>query len=895
MVILWLYLKYQNERNHMKIAEEQRLDKTYSKKENWLKWGPYLSERQWGTVREDYSEHGSAWDYFPHDHARSRVYRWGEDGIAGISDRHCAIAFGVTLWNGKDPILKERLFGLTGPEGNHAEDCKELYYYLDSSPTHSYMKHLYKYPQNEFPYEDLVRTNRERGKDALEYEILDTGVFKDNAYFDVYTEYAKEGEEDILIKITIKNRSVNAADIWVLPTLWLRNLWSFNQATGKHTIVKHKENKNCNTVKLTHPKLGEYYLNFETPDKWLFTNNETNTEKLFGVPNKDPYVKDLFHDVVIKDDFELTDKISEGTKFAPMYHFDIDGNASQEIRLRLSKKDFANSPLKQSFTKTFETRIAETDAFYDQFNTHDNTDLQNIQRQAFAGMLWTKQYYNIDITTWLNGDPGLIEPPASRKNGRNNEWKALNNEDIITMPDKWEYPWYATWDTAFHCVPLAKLDPEFAKEQLILVTREWYMAPSGQIPAYEWAFSDVNPPVQAWATLQVYEIDKAKTGKPDIAFLKRMLNKLALNFTWWVNRKDRNNNNVFEGGFLGLDNIGLFDRSSVIPGGGFLEQADGTAWMAMYSLNLLEISLEIAQHDIAYEDMATKYFEHFVYITESLNEMGHNWTGSWDEKEGFFYDVLVLPNEKYIPIKVRSLVGLMTLNANLVLKKEVLKKLPSFYKKLKWFVNYRSKHNEYKAIENFKDGEDILLSLVPKKRMVRLLDALMDKNEFLSDFGIRALSKIHETPYSIDIEGQHFSVAYEPGESSNYLFGGNSNWRGPIWMPMNYLFIQSLKEYYAFYKDEIKVEVDGQSFNLQELAYMISERLISIFKNDSNGNRPIHVQHEVFYKDENCKDLVLFYEYFHGDNARGLGATHQTGWTGVVAALIDECAAFKKA
>ena len=874
-------------------AEDSRLKKTYSEEENWLHWGPYLSERQWGTVREDYSADGSAWDYFPHDHARSRTYRWGEDGIAGICDRHCAIAFAVTLWNGKDPILKERLFGLTGPEGNHAEDCKELYYYLDSSPTHSYMKHLYKYPQNEYPYADLIHTNKARGKADLEYELLDTGVFNNDEYFDVYTEYAKENEEDVLIKITVHNRASEAADIWVLPTLWLRNLWSFNQAEGYHNIEKHSGAKDFGTVKLTHPKLGDYYLNFQNPDKWLFTNNETNTEKLFGVPNESPYVKDLFHDVVIQDNFELTDAVEEGTKFAPMYKLHIAANGSQEIRLRLSKQQFSKNPLLKKFTETFAQRIQETDEFYSQFH-NGNADLQNIQRQAFAGMLWTKQYYNLDVNTWLNGDPGKIPPPESRKHGRNHEWKTLNNEDIITMPDKWEYPWYAVWDTAFHCVPLAKLDAEFAKQQLLLVTKEWYMAPNGQIPAYEWAFSDVNPPVQAWATIQVFEIDKAKTGVPDIDFLKRMLNKLGLNFTWWVNRKDRNNNNVFEGGFLGLDNIGLFDRSSVIPGGGFLEQADGTAWMAMYSLNLLQISLEIAQHDSAYEDMATKYLEHFIYIAESLNTLGCNWTGSWNEEEGFFYDLLVLPNHTHIPIKVRSLVGLMTLNANLVINKEIMAKLPNFTKNLKWFLNYRSKNNAYQVVEHFKEDEDLLLSLVPKNRMVRLLKALTDINEFFSEYGIRGMSKIHTEPYRVYVDGQEFSVGYEPAESSNYVFGGNSNWRGPIWMPMNYLFIQTLKEYYTYYKDDIKVEVAGELLNLKQLAHVISKRVISMFENDNTGQRPIHALDKEIYGKPHFKDLVLFYEYFHGDTGRGIGATHQTGWTGVVASMIDECAKFKE-
>ncbi len=869
--------------------EEKRIQENYTDTKNWLQWGPYLSERQWGTVREDYSAHGEAWDYFPHDHARSRVYRWGEDGIAGISDRHCAIAFAVTLWNGKDPILKERLFGLTGPEGNHGEDCKELYYYLDSTPTHSYMKHLYKYPQNEFPYGDLVHTNAQRGIHELEYEILDSPAFQNQEYFDVFTEYAKADDEDILIRLTIHNRAAHAAPIWVLPTLWLRNLWVFNQAEGEHSIHKHTATDAYGSVLLKHPKLGAYHLAFETPDKWLFTNNETNTERLFQVPNTSPYVKDLFHDVVINQDFTLTDAIAEGSKFAPMYHSVIPAKGVQQLKLRFSKKAFDSNPLTAAFDQIFDTRIAEADAFYAQFRKGEDTDLINIQRQAFAGMLWSKQYFNIDIPTWLNGDPGHPAPPEQRKHGRNKDWKTLNNEDIISMPDKWEYPWYAAWDLAFHCVPIAMIDAEFAKNQLILMTREWYMAPSGQMPAYEWAFSDVNPPVQAWAAFQIYEIERKKTGKGDIKFLKRILNKLALNFTWWVNRKDRNGNNVFEGGFLGLDNIGVFDRSNVIPGGGFLEQADGTAWMAMYCLNMLQISLEIAQEDDAYEDMATKYFEHFIYISESLNRLGQDWIGSWDEVEGFFYDVLVLPNQTFVPIKVRSLVGLMTLNATLVLKKEVLQKLPNFYTNLKWFRNYRRKHGEYIAIEEFQENEDILLSLVPKDRMKRLLTALLDEKEFLSPRGIRALSKIHETPYEVHIEGEVFDVKYDPAESSTHLFGGNSNWRGPIWMPMNFLIVQSLKEYYAYYGDDFKIQLNGNGpmLTFKQLADELSTRLVSIFQKDANGERPVNALHKEIYKDPYFEDLILFYEYFHGDTGRGVGAAHQTGWTGIVATLID--------
>lgn len=870
-------------------TEEKRLKENYDNKKKWLEWGPYLSERQWGTVREDYSKNGSAWDYFPHDHARSRVYRWGEDGIAGICDKHCAIAFAVTLWNGKDPILKERLFGLTGPEGNHGEDCKELYYYLESTPTHSYMKHLYKYPQNEYPYADLVHTNKNRGVKELEYELLDTGLFDNNEYFDVFTEYAKADEEDILIKITIHNRGEEEADVWAIPTLWLRNLWSFNQAEGKHLISKKEDTKDYGSVLLTHPKLGDYNFYFEKPEKWLFTNNETNKEKLYGTPNESPYVKDLFHDAVIQDDFTLTDAVTEGTKFAPMYKATVDGKGKVEFRLRLSKKAHTKNPLSTSFNKTFDTRLEEADEFYAPFKKSNDEDTINIQRQAFAGMMWSKQYFNIDMETWIKGDPGQPTPPSERLNGRNKEWMTLNNEDIVSMPDKWEYPWYAAWDLAFHCVPIAMIDAEFAKEQMILMTREWYMSPSGQIPAYEWSFSDVNPPVQAWATFQIYEIDKKITGKGDIEFLKKMANKLALNFTWWVNRKDRNENNVFEGGFLGLDNIGVFDRSSEIPGDGYLEQADGTAWMALFSLNMLELSLEIALHDKVYEDMATKYFEHFIYIAESLNKMGEDWTGSWDNVDGFFYDILVLPNDTYIPIKIRSLVGLMTINAVLVLKRETLKELPNFYHGLKWFKNYRDKHHKYRVLADLNETDDIILSLVPKDRMVRLMGALLDENEFFSNYGIRALSKAHENSYNINIQGQDFYVNYEPAESTTNLFGGNSNWRGPIWMPMNFLMVKALQEYHKHYGNDLKIKHNNKEYTLGEVSILISNRLTDIFRKDDNGNRPVHALHQKIYQDEHFKDLILFYEYFHGDNGRGVGATHQTGWTGVVAQLIDGC------
>ena len=874
-----------------KNAEQLRLDENYSGKKKWLEWGPYVSERQWGTVREDYSENGSAWDYFPHDHARSRVYRWGEDGIAGISDRHCAITFSLAMWNGKDPILKERIYGLTGTEGNHGEDCKELYYYLDSTPTHSYMKHLYKYPQNEFPYRELKDVSLSRGKDSLEHEILDTAAFNDNRYFDVYTEYAKADDEDLLIKITVANRGPEAAEMTMLPTMLMRNLWSFGAAEGRHLISKDKQSKSHGSVLVEHPKLGEYHLYFETPEKWLFTNNETNTERLFGVENEKPYVKDLFHDAVIQNDFSLTDAVSQGSKFSPMYQRNIDSGKSVEFRLRFSKKTQKASALTTDFDSVFEARVKEANTFYKPFEAKSDKDSKNIQRQAFAGMMWSKQYYNIDMETWLKGDPGQIPPPEARKSGRNSNWMTLNNEDIISMPDKWEYPWYAVWDLAFHCVPIAMIDAEFAKQQMILVMREWYMAPNGQIPAYEWAFSDVNPPVYAWASYEIYRIDKEKTGKGDINFLKRVFNKLSLNFTWWVNRKDRSENSVFEGGFLGLDNIGVFDRSNEIPGGGYLEQADGTAWMAMFSLNMLQISLEIAMVDHSFEDMCTKYFEHFVHISSSLNRSGDDWHGSWDEEEGFFYDILVLPGERYVPIKVRSLVGLMTMNAVLHIPKETLEKLPEFYHGLKWFRNNRIQHGYKAVIEEFKEGEDILLSMVPKKRLKKLLTALLSEKEFMSDYGIRALSKIHKDPYVINIEGEDFSVKYDPAESSTYLFGGNSNWRGPIWMPMNFLFVQSLREYHKYFKDEITViclEGTNHQVNLLEVSNQISNRLINLFKKDQGGNRPIHALHKDWYRDQHFEDLVLFYEYFHGDNGRGVGATHQTGWTGCVAYLIDQ-------
>ena len=870
-------------------AEQQRLQNPL-----WKKWGPYLSERQWGTVREDYSEHGNVWDYFPHDHARSRVYRWGEDGLAGISDEQQHICFALALWNGKDPILKERLFGLSGNEGNHGEDVKELYYYLDSTPAHSYMKHLYKYPQAEYPYADLVNTNRNRNRFEKEYELSDTGIFNNNKYFDVFTEYAKNDTEDILIRITIYNRGNDAAYIAVLPTLWLRNLWSFGLMHEQPRMYLKEGGEDYGHVQADHYREGDYHFFFEKPLRTLFTENETNTERLYNQPNKTPYVKDAFHTAVISQNFTWLQEKTSGSKFAPMYEFTIEGNGSVVVKLRLSKHYIDNCAFDRTFDEVFEQRIKEADEFYTQITTTKNKELINIQRQAFAGMLWSKQYYNIDIPRWLNGDPGMPPPPEQRKNGRNHEWHFLNNEDIISMPDKWEYPWYAAWDLAFHCVPLAMIDADFAKSQLILFLREWYMRPNGQLPAYEWSFGDVNPPVHAWSCLQVYKIDKAITGKPDIKFLERVFQKLMLNFTWWVNRKDHHGKNVFEGGFLGLDNIGVFDRSNTIPGGGSLEQADGTSWMAMYCLNMLEMALEISQYNDAYEDVATKFFEHFVYIAESLNRIGENWTGSWDEEEGFFYDILAMPDGRHIPLKIRSLVGLSTLFAVFVIKKDMLAKVPDFYSRLKWFQQYREKNNQYLVIEELKEHDDILLSLVPMNRLEKLLKALLDENEFLGKAGIRSVSKIHEHGYAVHIDGQQFGLDYQPGEATSDLFGGNSNWRGPVWMPMNYLLVKALHTYCGYYKEKSHVEFptgSGNRMNLSEVANEISKRLIGVFQTAENGHRPVN-DNDAMYLDEHFKDLILFYEYFHGETARGVGASHQTGWTGVIAELINSVADF---
>ncbi|MCB9202612.1 MAG: glucosidase [Flavobacteriales bacterium] len=866
--------------------EELRLEEDKKRIKYWKKWGPYLSERQWGTVREDYSPDGNAWDYFPFKHSHLRAYRWGEDGIAGISDNHAYLCFSPSFWNGNDEVLKERLFGLTNGEGNHGEDVKELYYYLESTPTHSYMKHLYKYPQKKFPYEELLTKNQELSREDKEYELIDTGVFDENNYFDIYTEYAKADEEDILIKITVHNRSENTAPIWILPTLWFRNLWDCKVEKVKPFMQYQLDDY----VKLYHSKLGDYYFYYEEANQVLFTENETNTKEVFDYPNKSPYTKDAFNRVIVNGEKALLKDKKGGTKTAVVYHKNVEGKGSYTVKLRLSKQKLEN-PLRESFDEVFANRLQENEEFYSKIHPAEATvEEKNIQRQAFAGVMWTKQFYGYDVRDWFDGDKGLPTPPKSRKYIRNKDWRHLNNYDIISMPDKWEYPWYAVWDLAFHCSTIARIDSDFAKHQLLLVTKEWYMHPNGQIPAYEWNFSDVNPPVHAWSALQVYNIEKEKTGKGDIRFLKKIFHKLLLNFTWWINQKDSKGNNVFEGGFLGLDNIGVFDRSHGVPKGGLLEQADGTSWMAMYSLNMMDIALEIAMEDDAYEDVCTKFFEHFVYISESFNKMGHDWISPWDEQDGFFYDLLALPDDTYIPVKVRSVVGLISIFATTVISKEKLQKLQKFKKGINWFYNYRKNNDLYDAFENADESKDLLLSLVSKDKLKRLLSAMLDENEFLSKGGIRSLSKIHKKGYVLELEEERFELKYEPGESLTGLYGGNSNWRGPVWFPINFLLIQSIHNLFEYYRYDLFVEFPTLSNNyatLKTVSKDLTERLINIFKRDNSGNRPVNDEYSI-YKDEYFKDLILFYEFFHGDNARGIGASHQTGWTALVADLIHQ-------
>jgi Glycosyl hydrolase family 63 C-terminal domain len=865
-------------------AEHQRLKVNSEKPIPLEQWGPYLSERQWGTVREDYGHFGDAWGYLPFDQSHYRAYRWGEDGIGGISDYFQNLCFAITLWNGKDKILKERLFGVGNYDGNHGEDVKELYYYQDNIPTHYYMEYLYKYPQNEFPYEDLLHTNRNRSKQEPEYEILDTGIFDKEEYFDVKLTYAKQNPTDIYIKIDITNRNSKAAPLTVLPTLWFYNRWAFTPDEPKPVITY----TNKNSVSAIHPKLGNYYFYFQTPDDRLFTENETNVNKIDGSANKTPFTKDAFHDAIIKGTNRT--KLSaqnEGTKFAPVYEFDVAAGETTTIYCRLTSNADDN-PFAQGFEKVFALRRQEADDFYTAIlPTGISADLKNIQRKALAGILWSKQYYHFDVERWLNTSDGITPVNTGKQNGRNNDWGHLKNQDIIVMPDKWEYPWYAAWDLAFHCIALAMVDVTFAKHQLLLVMREWYMKPDGQLPAYEWNFSDVNPPVQAWAALEIFRIEKETHGAGDIVFLKRVFQKLLINFTWWINRKDGNGNNIFEGGFLGLDNIGVFNRSQHFAEGTHLEQADGTGWMGMYALNMMDMALEIAKQDIAFEDTATKFFEHFVLIAEALNS--HL---MWNEEDKFFYDILCITGAEPLQLKIQSIVGLTSLFAVSNITKETYDKLPDFKKRSEWFDNYRKKNNLFLPNEEHADGngEQTLISLIQKERLIHLLKKLLNEEEFLSDGGIRALSKYHETnPYSVIIDGETHTIQYDPGDSTSNFFGGNSNWRGPVWMPINYLIIRSVRKYGEFYGDSLQVECpvgSGNRLNLVQVSELLTKRVVSIFAKDDEGNRKLYGNYNWFYNKPGNEDLVLFYEYFHGDTGTGLGASHQTGWTALVADLI---------
>jgi hypothetical protein len=870
--------------------EELRLEETRQRRAHWQRWGPYLSERAWGTVREDYSPHGNAWEYLSHDHARSRAYRWNEDGIAGICDRHQYICFALALWNGRDPILKERLFGLTGNEGNHGEDVKECYYYLDSTPTHSYMKYVYKYPHAAFPYTRLVEENRRRDKHSPEFELMDTGAFSESRYFDVVVEYAKGSPEDILVRIGVTNHGPDRADIHLVPTIWFRNTWSWGHDTGARPVLREEDG----AIALEHQKLGCRRLQCEGAPELLFTENETNSQRLFGISNASPYVKDGLNEHVVNGVRDAVNPALLGTKAAARYVLPLEPGETQVVRLRFSPAGTGAAPFGPKFERIFADRIREADDFYATVIPADLTpDAHQVMRQALAGMLWSKQFYHYVVRDWLQGDPAAPPPPSERLNGRNREWSHLYNADVISMPDKWEYPWYAAWDLAFHCVPLALVDPEFAKQQLVLMTREWYMHPNGQLPAYEWAFGDVNPPVHAWAAWRVYKIDKKRRGKGDRAFLARIFQKLLLNFTWWVNRKDSEGRNVFQGGFLGLDNIGVFDRSAPLPTGGHIEQADGTGWMAMYCLNLLAIAMELASEDPAYEDVASKFWEHFLYIANAINHLGSDGTGMWNEEDGFYYDVLHMPDDGHLPLKVRSMVGLIPLFAVETLEPRICNKLEGFKRRLEWFIENRQDltHNVACMITPG-EGERRLLSIVNSEQLRRILKVMLDENEFLSPYGIRAVSRIHrDHAYILRAHGTEYRVDYEPGESSTGLFGGNSNWRGPIWFPVNFLLIESLQKFHHYLGDEFQVECptgSGQMMTLWEVAAELSRRTTRIFLKGPDGRRPVHGTNRLYQDDPNWQDLVLFYEYFHGDNGSGVGASHQTGWTGVVAKLLQQ-------
>jgi len=876
-----------------KLAERQRLDEDAARKQHWKRWGPYLSERAWGTVREDYSPHGTAWEAFPHDHARSRAYRWNEDGIAGMSDRHQYICFAIALWNGQDPILKERLFGLTGNEGNHGEDAKEYYFYLDSTPTHSYMKYLYKYPQAAFPYAKLVEENHRRSRQEPEYELIDTGVFDDNRYFDVCVEYAKASPEDLCIRIQIINRGPDPAELTLLPTLWFRNTWSWGLDARRPRMRAGTRTDGMSVVELDHEYYGERRLWCERQPTLLFTENETNSRRLYSDSDGARYVKDSFHDYVIHGQRDAVNPSQIGSKAAALYTISLPPGGADTVHLRFTNQTDIGGTTSRVFSEIFAQRITDADEFYAELCPSElSEDARQVQRQAFAGLLWSKQFYHYDLRRWLTGDPGMPEPPPERLRGRNADWTHLYNADVISMPDKWEYPWYAAWDLAFHCIPLALVDSTFAKEQLVLMLREWYMHPNGQIPAYEWAFGDVNPPVHAWAAWRVYKIEKKRRGVGDRVFLERVFHKLLLNFTWWVNRKDAEGKNIFQGGFLGLDNIGVFDRSAPLPTGGHIEQSDATSWMGMYCLNMLSISLELAREDRAYEDVASKFFEHFVYICRAMNNIGGEKIELWNMEDGFFYDVLHLPDGQTFPLKVRSLVGLIPLFAVETLDSELIDQLPRFKHRMQWFIENRPDFSAH--VETHSENGEVrrFLSLVNSTRLTSILRYMLDEDEFLSPYGIRALSRYHKDhPYVLSVMGVEYRVDYEPAESKTGLFGGNSNWRGPVWFPVNYLLIESLQKFHYYLGDSYKVECplgSGRMVCLNEVATELSRRLTHIFLRDRRGRRPVFGGIERFQTDASWRDAIPFYEYFHGDNGAGIGANHQTGWTGLVAKLIQQ-------
>ncbi len=866
-------------------AESARLQAVQAGRERWKTWGPYLSDRQWGTVREDYSADGDAWDYFPHDQAKSRAYRWGEDGLAGFSDDRQRLCLGLALWNGRDPILKERLFGLTNGQGNHGEDVKECYYHLDALPTHAYLKFLYKYPQAEYPYARLVEENRRRGKGELEFELIDTGVFDADRYFDVFVEYALADPEDVLLRVTVWNRGPDAAALHVLPQLWFRNTWTWAPGSARPDLRAQDHS----TIQVTHAELGEYWFHAEAASELLFCENETNP-RVFGDPNLAGYFKDGFHDYLVQGKREAVNPDQSGTKAAAHFIETIAAGQSRQFRLRLTRK--GNPDPFRDFDAVFATRSAEAEAYYEALQAGiEDADARLVQRQALAGMIWSKQYYHYDVREWLRGDPGQPPPPPQRNEGRNSEWLHIHHAQIVSMPDKWEYPWFAAWDLAFHCLPLALVDAAFAKEQLLFLCRVFSMHANGQIPAYEWNFGDVNPPVQAWAAWRVFQIDRKQQGVGDLDFLERIFHKLLLNFMWWVNRKDASGRNIFQGGFLGLDNIGAFDRSRPLPGGGTVNQADGTSWMAAYCLNLMRIALELAKNDAVYEDMATKLFEHFLCIAEAMTNLDGEELGLWDEVDAFYYDELKMPQGGTVTLKLRSMVGLIPLFAVETLEPELLEKLPAFRDALEWYLRHRpelaglvSRWNEPGR------GQRRLLSLLRGHRIKCVLRRMLDPAEFLSPYGIRAVSKVYENaPFTLSLAGEELRVGYVPGESDSGLFGGNSNWRGPVWMPVNYLIIESLQKFHHYFGDDFKVECptgSGQMLTLNEIATELSGRLAKLFLKDAGGGRPVHGLYPKFHADPHFRDYVWFHEYFHGDSGRGVGASHQTGWTGLIAKLL---------